>query len=213
MYYRYSGEITGFTRSNSKVFYIGIPNWVTESNGGMMVFMNQKGQAFSTFELLISAVVALAILVLLLNIVGNLQFFGGKNPSDEAKVLIQSQISKPSELQTTRDVTFRPESSLNAKAIATASGVITADQICISPGDFADNKNFEPSPNGAIITYTGSANITTNLSVICDTGNQLQDDLTQIGDIASNWISGTQCEAVASSDNRRTGCIIVVRAK
>ena len=42
---------------------------------------NEKGQAFSTFELLIAAIVALAILGILLSIVGGVNIFG-RNPQD-----------------------------------------------------------------------------------------------------------------------------------
>ncbi|MEK6821465.1 MAG: hypothetical protein AABY11_03650, partial [archaeon] len=62
--------------------------------------MNFNGQAFSTFQLLIAAVVALAILVLLLNIIGSLPNLGGQKPNKVASDLVGSQVSAPSELRT-----------------------------------------------------------------------------------------------------------------
>ena len=139
-----------------------------------MKFMNQKGQAFTTFQLLISAVIALAILVLLLNIIGGLPNLSGGEPSDEATNLVKALVNSPGDLKLSRDIVFRPQTNLTAKSIAASSGVLTEDQICVSTGDFdPENSQFKQiGSEEQIVSYQGSSNVTAKLSVICDTGKE-----------------------------------------
>ncbi|MBM3282584.1 MAG: hypothetical protein FJY86_04585, partial [Candidatus Diapherotrites archaeon] len=163
--------------------------------------VNNKGQAFSTFQLLIAAVVALAILVLLLNIIGGLPNFGSSEPLEEAATLIKGQVNSPSELRTgSNPITFTKEDSLNPKAIADKSGVVTANQVCISLGDFLqdDGTDFaEMNETAGIVKYTGSGQFRVRLSVICDTGTELAEDLTNNG-IEDDWLQSTKCQDVSS---------------
>ncbi|MFH0970406.1 MAG: hypothetical protein V1776_03015 [Candidatus Diapherotrites archaeon] len=171
--------------------------------------MNTRGQAFSTFQLLIAAVVALAILVLLLNIIGSLPNLGGQKPNKVASDLVASQVNAPSELRTSNSVTFTREDSLNAQAIASASQVVTQGQLCLSLGDFPEDGDFTTNDSGNIIKYAGSSNLRVRLSVICDTGTELIDDLTDNG-IVDDWTSSNSaCGDVTSLS--QTACIVALR--
>ena len=113
-------------------------------------------------------------------------------------------MNAPSELRTSNPVTFTKEDSLNAKAIASASGVVTEGQICISEGDFIDQESdFEAIGNG-ILRYNGSSNLRVRISVLCDTGNQIISDLEANG-IDNDWTGN------CSIDIPQTACIIALR--
>ena len=174
--------------------------------------MNSRGQAFSTFQLLIAAVVALAILVLLLNIIGGLPNFGSSEPLEEAATLIKGQVNSPSELRTgSNPITFTKEDSLNPKAIADKSGVVTANQVCVSMGDFLqeDDSDFAiTNEDAGIVKYTGTGQLRVRLSVICDTGTELAEDLTNNG-ITEDWLGSSKCSDVAGLS--QTACVIALR--
>ncbi len=173
--------------------------------------MNNRGQAFSTFQLLIAAVVALAILVLLLNIIGSLPNLGGQKPNKIASDLVASQVNAPSELRTSNPVTFTKEDSLNAKAIASASGVVTEGQLCISMGDFIGSESdFNPVGTG-VLQYSGASNLRVRISVLCDTGNQIIDDLAANGYGDAGWESDCSNAANPITEIPQTACIIALR--
>ncbi len=177
--------------------------------------MNNRGQAFSTFQLLIAAVVALAILVLLLNIIGSLPTPGTTKPQAEAVNLIKSQVNSPSELRTSSNaVIFTREDSLNSRAIATSSGVLTSSQVCISMGDFANEQDSDfvdtnPNASGDIVQYQGSGQLRVKLSVICDTGTELANDLQNNGIDDSTWMQSDKCQSVLSLS--QTACVVALR--
>ncbi len=177
--------------------------------------MNNRGQAFSTFQLLIAAVVALAILVLLLNIIGSLPQTGTSKPQSEAVNLIKSQVNSPSELRTSSNsVSFTKEDSLNSRAIATASGVLTSTQVCISMGDFTDETDSDfadtnPNKSGDIIQYQGSGQLRVKLSVICDTGSELANDLQSNGIDDSTWMQSDKCQDILALN--QTACVVALR--
>ncbi len=171
--------------------------------------MNSRGQAFSTFQLLIAAVVALAILVLLLNIIGSLPNLGGQKPNKVASDLVASQVNSPAELRTSTQVPFGKDDSLNAKSIAAASGVVTEGQICLSLGDHGgndgDGTGFNLLADGKVITYSGASSLRVKISVLCDTAGQIGDDLDDNG--VDDWT--TSCGEDLNPN--QTGCIVALR--
>jgi hypothetical protein len=154
-------------------------------------------------------VVALAILVLLLNILGGISIFNTQNPSEEAVNLIKSQINSPAELRTSGNpVTFRKDDSLNVKAIASRSGVLTQNQVCVSKGEHEDTSEFEwPGDEGKILKFNGSQ-LRVRLSVICDTGTELQDDLESNG-LDGSWLDNDACQSL--TELNQTACVIALR--
>ncbi|MDP2666593.1 MAG: hypothetical protein Q8P05_03775 [Candidatus Diapherotrites archaeon] len=170
--------------------------------------MNSRGQTFSTFQLLISAIVALAILVLLLNILDIIPK-QDQQVSVEATNLIKSQNSRPSELRTSSNkVVVKTGDSLNAKSLANQSGSLTEEQLCISKGDFANVDDFAfTDADGTILRFNGSQ-LSIKISVICDTGSELEGDLLTNG-ISDNWMDSPQCQDVAQLQQQ--GCIVALR--
>ncbi len=173
--------------------------------------MNNKGQAFSTFQLLISAVIALAILVLLLNILEGINFFNQRKPISEATDLIKSQINSPSELRTGQVVTFNRDDTLNSKSISDNSGALTSNQVCVSLGDFIDDPGdftFTSAKEGDILRFNGGQ-LRVKLSVICDTGTEIQDDLTQNG-VVDDWLGNEKCQEITALN--QTACVVAIRS-
>ncbi|MDP2666594.1 MAG: hypothetical protein Q8P05_03780 [Candidatus Diapherotrites archaeon] len=173
------------------------------------MIMNFRGQAFSTFQLLIAAVVALAILVLLLNIIGSLPFLSTQKPSTESVNLIKSQVNEPGALRTSNRLIFVRDDSLNTRAIASSSGILTEAQLCISKGDHEDTSEFEFTSitEGDVLRYNGSQ-LGVKISVLCDTGTELQDDLLNNG-IDEDWLGNEKCSDI--SQLNQTACVIVLR--
>ncbi len=84
---------------------------------------NKKGQAFSTFQLLIAAVVALALLGVLLPIIMKNVDIGG-DPSQAAQSLLKTQINNPGTLAFTESVTFSGKTnSLAASGVTNDTGL------------------------------------------------------------------------------------------
>ena len=88
-----------------------------------MLKLTKKGQASSTFQLLIAAVVALAILGVLLNILGVIPG-PNKDPTYATKSLLGTQINDTGAESCTDSVTFsRSKSTLSAEGITGNSGL------------------------------------------------------------------------------------------
>lgn len=85
---------------------------------------NKKGQAFSTFQLLIAAVVALALLGVLMSIIGNVNPVNDK-VIDALKTGIKSQQNNPGSLGYTREVKIsRSEDAIiSSESIVESSGL------------------------------------------------------------------------------------------
>lgn len=88
-----------------------------------MLKLNKKGQASSTFQLLIAAIVALAILGVLMSVLNVIPGMNTK-PGDATKTLLKTQTTTPGEEQCTTKVTFDTSNSrLSAEAITTDTGL------------------------------------------------------------------------------------------
>ncbi len=171
--------------------------------------MNSRGQAFSTFQLLIAAIVALAILVILLGVMDVIPDFNDKKISDEASNFISSGAARPSDLQTSGSrITIKGGDTLNARALAEQSKIISQNQICISKGDFEGTTDFVfTDAEGTILRYDGSQT-GLKISVLCDTGTEIQNDLEKNG-ITADWMTTTQCQNV--SQLSQLACIVALR--
>jgi hypothetical protein len=173
-----------------------------------VVSLNSKGQSFSTFQLLISAVVALAILGLLISIIFNIGPIGTPIPSEATSNLLKNQQASPSALITSGRITFKEVDTLNTKALATSSGWLSPAQICLSKGDYPSPESFTFTDADGTIMKTTQSQTGVKISVICDVGTELEDDLQRNG-ITGNWMESTQCQQVKASS--QTGCIVALR--
>ena len=144
--------------------------------------LNQKGQAFSVFKLLIAAIVALAILAILLPILKIPAF--GANPNDEAVSQVKTLYNSPGEYRLSKAVTFSTQScspSLNAKSIAQQSQLLSTEQIWLDRGDFASGEQFVLSNDGSIVSYNASGSRQVKLGVMCDSSSEIEDSLNSQG--------------------------------
>jgi len=143
--------------------------------------MESRGQAYSVFKLLIAAVIAGAILVILLQVIGNLPILTSQEPNEVAAGKVQSQINlvgSPSY----SDATFSNGLALTSRTIADKSNVLTSDSVCVGVSPSIGNTDdFDPPGSGGgagqIVQYKGTFNQLVRLLVICDRGNELEDVL------------------------------------
>lgn len=178
--------------------------------------MNQRGQGFSVFKLLIAAIVAVFILTILLQILSIIQPPAQGNPNQEAASKIKSLLSSLGSPEKTQIVTFKNDSPLlSARTIADATGAITPNLICLDVSeDYASGNSFEAANGeigsfnelGTIIRYTGTSNLATKLWVVCDNAEQIDDTIA-----AANIVSDIpDCGADSSRHGSKTVCIVSI---
>lgn len=129
--------------------------------------LNKKGQAFSTFQLLIAAVVALALLGVLLPIIMKNVNIGG-NPEESAQTLIRSQVNSVGSLRYTDEVKFKDGDSISAAALAEGTG-LSRQQVCVV------NPGTSFTGGGATITYDSSSTLSYQIGVFCDYYDEMFD--------------------------------------
>jgi len=190
-----------------------------------MNLMGQKGQAFSTFKLLIAAIVAVVILMILLSILNIIDFSPRNQPIVGASDALEAAYQTPSALENSQNVTFTNEYTLSRLAVVERANIgISSEQVCLSVGDFQEissagfvggvNNQFEDASENRI-TYTGGGNKNVKLSVLCYEGEELP-DLLNGGDVSkeiyselkSEWID--QCNCVSDTDLQKQICCAVM---
>jgi len=134
--------------------------------------LNQRGQEFSVFKLLISAIVAIVVLTLLLNILGIVNFNPNTDPSKSAVNLLTSMDSSQYQEKVSARIDFTKENSINAKSLAKEMG-LDEEQICLAVQTDLESDGF--SSNGKLIRYTGSNSVRVKLAGICAEGTDFAD--------------------------------------
>ena len=173
---------------------------------------NQKAQASSTFQLLIAAVVALAMLGILMAILGVIKLPGTGDYADAIGNALDSASTSPASLKTTDSVNLQPKSEVVSREIAlnSQSGV-TESQLCFAK-DAALEKveaiDVETS-SGRILEYTGSSQKKIKFSVICDAGDAIEQDLE---DRFEEVIDLSHCNSELDLEGSETVCIIIARS-
>lgn len=170
--------------------------------------MDSRAQASSVFQLLISAVVALAILMVLFSVLGIIRFDIGSEPSKAASDQLKEAWNSPATLKTTQNVTFSPQQNIiSPRGLADTSRVgISPEQICLSLGDFEDKEGSNFAIAGKSINYTGSGTKVARISIFCYNGNELLTALDESGlTDASIWLSN--CDV----DTAELFCIVALR--
>ena len=130
-----------------------------------MFKFDNKGQSSSVFNLLIAALVSLAILGLLLSVLGGIGFNSGKKPIDTTINLVKDAMNTPFSLRS-ETVTFtKTENSIPAKSVSQKTDVSDALTFltCNDPANVtADAKNG--------ITFKGTSNQQNKVFVMCGEG-------------------------------------------
>ena len=129
-----------------------------------MYRMNQKAQTFSTFKLLISAIVAIALLTIMFNIMGLIPSLGQQDPQTKAIDLIK-EATNPEYTTQKAKVQFSAGNSISATAIEN-QGI--GYEVCVSPGD----TGFGGTPGATVQYETGPAKNVT-LYAMCGSLDQL----------------------------------------
>ncbi len=180
--------------------------------------MDDRGQAFSTFQLLIAAIVAIVILVILLGVLRIIPIITGPgDPTAAASDKIKEAVASLStHVMTESAVTFDPGTVVTNKAIANKAQVgLEPDQICLSLGDFTDDDSWEAGSEGQSVTYKKSNRISKNvrLSVLCDVANDLEDDITNYytnAGLNSDWVSNCKCVTETTLQDQ-VCCVVMLR--
>ncbi len=176
-----------------------------------MITLNQKGQGFEVFKLLIAAIVAVFILTILLQILSGIVPPTQGDPTQEASSKIKSLVSSPYTPQNTGAVLFKKDNAIvNATTIARQTGSLSGAQICIDvSSDIEGTELFERSSDGRILTYTGTTDYRAKLKVICGAGGSGPDTIDgtistlNLGDVFPN------CAGVTGSSSQ-TYCYVSV---
>ena len=177
--------------------------------------MDNKGQGFSTFQLLIAAIVAIVILIILLAILRVIPGISSTgDPVQAASDKLKDASTKLSQHFKTDIVTFDPGDTMTAKAIVIAAEVgLQENQLCLSLGDFADYGDvWSISSEYDRVSYKGSASKNVRLSVLCDLGMDLEDDIDKYyredAGLQPEWVSGCPCVIQHPND---ICCLIALR--
>lgn len=171
---------------------------------------NQKGQGSSVFQLLIAAVVALAILGVLLSIIGGLPNVN-QDPIKAARTALKDAVT------TQGAPAYSPKVTLTeAKTIFTSRAVTPEDlgvppeRVCVGV-EKSLKSSFKETTPGKILTYKGSGSLQVVIGALCDDGK----NLTGSGnDLALNgWdLQGTlPTSCYGSSSDTTTWCILIIR--
>ncbi|HRS42923.1 MAG TPA: hypothetical protein P5530_03590 [Candidatus Diapherotrites archaeon] len=172
-----------------------------------MFKLTKKGQASSTFQLLIAAVVALAILGVLLNILNVLPGLN-KDPTKTTKTLLTDQINNPGAESCTDPVTFtKSKSTLSAEGITVNTGV-EMSQVFFA--NIENIPNFTPSgaeTSNNLLRYNASSSKKVMMCIICSSTKQ-----TLSGAIKANGKDSDQDITVPEElEDGETLCVIYPR--
>jgi len=126
--------------------------------------LNQRGQEFSVFKLLISAIVAIVILTLLLQVLGIINFDPNTNPASAAENLLKDMDNSVYQEKVSDRINFEKEHSIGSAALASEIG-LSQNQICLAVEEGLSD--FDVNPSLSLITYSGDSTIRVKLAGIC----------------------------------------------
>lgn len=137
-------------------------------------FGDQRGQEFSVFKLLISAVIAIAILAVLYSVIRSLPQFQATDPTEVAKTAISERLNAPGTPVLTDPVQFSEDKSFLNPSTITRELSISADQLCMSRGDYEGEDKFSIRDDG-VIEYLNTTTLEVKLAVVCDDADSIED--------------------------------------
>jgi hypothetical protein len=125
--------------------------------------MNNRGQAFSVFELMIAGVVAFAILIVLFMVINGVSLTSTQDP----KTVISNGISaiSPSGTTTTQNFVIRKMERVDIVDFVTRTGLDSENMFFVK-GKLCGN-DFLDVGNGAYVEYTGSTDLKARAKVVC----------------------------------------------
>ena len=174
--------------------------------------LGQKGQAFSTFKLLIAAIVAVVILVILLSVLGIVNFNPQTDPVTGASDALDTAYQVKGMLSQSDAVMFSNGYSLTRRAIVNKASIgLDITQVCLSLGDYTDNpRGFEggiDEGDEAKIVYNGGGTRNVKIAAVCYRGDEIEDVIDEdYPDMESDWVADCVC-----TDTAEPCCLIALR--
>ncbi|MFH1255668.1 MAG: hypothetical protein V1494_00075 [Candidatus Diapherotrites archaeon] len=178
----------------------------------MKFSLNQKGQEFSVFKLLISAIVAVTILAIVLAIIGSIPGIGNTDPTKASVEAVRSQLTQLGTPKKVPKVNFGDGVVLSSVTIARGTGEISSNQVCVTTGgSVSDDSRFVNDPEGVIVKYVSSAAQTTGLLVFCDTAREFNDDADITGVTGKAYLDACEGDLFTSpGDETQRICVVAI---
>ena len=182
--------------------------------------MNLKGQAFSTFQLLIAAIVAIIILGILLQVLGIVNF----NPPSTAALTNAANAVQKSKVELgghikTDEVPFEPGTYISSKDIASKSAIgLSPEQICVVPDQqlSTETKNWKTGSNqdGTYVQNISNIALKVRWSVICDKESDIQSTInTRYGQDSPVGLTGDVTSSCGFGESQRPVCMVILRSE
>lgn len=175
--------------------------------------MNAKGQGSGVFQLLISAIVALAILGVLMGILGILpNFLGGQDVTDTARNLLKDAYNQVG-TKTSGKIKISKDTSITNKGVAGINSGIESKQVCVGvSSSLADIVDVSSGSDAAAMRYTAAADREVRLGAHCTPSDEFANDIGSSGVLGlAGWdIVESECPGNIDSSNSTISCIIVL---
>jgi hypothetical protein len=161
---------------------------------GGFLMVNQKGQAFSVFELMIAGVVAFAILMVLMQVIGGILTDQDTNALDALSNSVKS--ANPSGEERVTNFVLRKGATIDNVDLAMSTDLDEASFVFYTNDDLPEVE----SDDGTYIRYTGSQQkLILSAIIICKpTGTQLD---TAIQRLQNEYSINTAFTPVGNSDD------------
>ncbi|MBN1940855.1 MAG: hypothetical protein JW772_01600 [Candidatus Diapherotrites archaeon] len=177
------------------------------------MFLNRRGQSFDVFKLLISAIVAVAILAILLAIIQPWNPQG--DPIRETKKLVGEIAGSPSTPATSQEVIFKKGITINSGLISSASqGLVAEHAVCIVPGDFSGQDSIWESYNGVRVTYKGTSDTAAVIHAICDVCSKISESgyfTTYDPNMEEEWLDECNDSVFSTENSDETCCLFAIK--
>ena len=185
-----------------------------------MIKFNEKGQAFSTFRLLISAIVAIFILTFLLQILSIIPDpTPGGQPVEAAATEIDAGINDLKALKTTDRVVFDSEHKIIGVDLLAEKTTVGESDLCVHPGPFdvtGESPEFEEILAYKKYKYNGQQK-QIKISVLCDREKTLGTTITTYhNDELDPYAAGTTTTIAddcgfTDAESNQVRCLVILR--
>jgi len=157
--------------------------------------INQKGQAFSVFELMIAGVVAFAILMVLMQVIGGI--LTGQDTDALSALSDAVKSASPSGQAYAGSFVLQKDLAVRVTNLASETDLDPSSFIFVS-GEFASDATIEIADEGKGITYTGSSpKKKIAAMVICE---QTSQDMSDALDALSNGTNGSKYDLTLNGE-------------
>jgi len=172
--------------------------------------LNQKGQAFSVFELMIAGVVAFAILIILLMVINNVNTGVTSNPKDAISTAVKTVGVSG---QTTSNVfSFKNGAQVSSDDISSQTG-LDVGSLFFMTGQFGSDSTITVSSDGKSVLYTGSTEKKVQAIVNCKQNEGALSNSISVLSQSSSFSSYSFEPQAACGDVSPCCAIILIRPK